>query len=260
MTSPATRAARHRAQVETEGGSVARAKQTNRAEARRRYRQATSDSDIDLEQELDAEDAPAGATARPAGRSDARTASSPTGRPSFFGSFRLAYHPARIREDLPLLPKLLLSRAFIIGLGLVLGGAAAFLAFPRMTGGSAAWDLLVVPTSALLPALAVGFFAPRASYLLGFIVGLVQAVIYALLLDTYVGIVREFGGTVTPEAVNNLRISGLISGPFYALLFAAGAAWYRRFLAISSPRRVAGTRGQTGRGARPAPPRRAAGR
>ena len=238
---------------------MARAKQTNRAEARRRYRQATSPTDSDLDQDLDAEDAPTASPARPAARAAARPAVTPTGRPSFFGSFRAAYHPAHVREDLALLPKLLRSRGFLLGLALVLGGAAVFLAFPRMTGGTAAWDLLVVPSSALLPHLAVGFFAPRASYMLGFIVGLVQAVVYAVLLDMYVGIIREFGGTVTPEVVNNLRISGLVSGPFYALLFAAAAAWYRRFLAISSPRRAPANRGQAGRGAK-APPRRGSGR
>jgi hypothetical protein len=238
---------------------VARAKQTNRAEARKRYRQATSPTDIDLEQD-DAEDQPAAGVARAASKPAQRPTQAPSGRPSFLGSFRAAYHPAHIVEDLRLLPKILPSRAMLAGILLVLGGAGAFLAFPKMSGGAAAWDLLVVPASALLPFLVVGFFAPRASYLLGFIVGLVQAGVYAILLPIWAQTYADLGFPVPAGFVDNARITGLSSGPFYGLLFASMAAWYRRFLALSSPRRVPAKGGQSGRGGKPAPSKRAASR
>ena len=235
---------------------MARAKHTDRAEARRRYRQSTHPIEGETDEASDASSIPATAAAKPAPR---RNDLPGTGRPSFTGAMRGAYHRANIREDLAHLPALLRGRAFLAGLALVLGGAAVYLAFPRMTGGTTAFELLVLPSSALMPALVTGFFARRASYLQGFLVGIVQAVTYVLLLPTYIGVLNEFGANITPEQVDGLRVSALTSGPFLSSIFASRAAWYRRFLALSSPRRAAGARPGQRPGSK-APARRPAGR
>lgn len=223
---------------------MARAKQTNRAEARRRYRQTTNLPMDDLEGVDEAATAPvaeARTVGQPAARSDARPATSSSGRPSFIGAFRAAYRPAHPREDLRHLPALLRSRAFLASVALVLLGALGQILFPRYTGSAFAWELLVLPGSALAPQLVAGFFAPRASYILGFIVGLLQGIVFTLFVTQFAA---RIGTALPPDQIGNLFVLSFVTGPISGTLFAAAAAWYRRFLALSSPRRAAGGRGQ----------------
>jgi hypothetical protein len=234
----------------TRGGSVARAKHTVRAEARRRYRQAANLPEDDTVAELD--DSSTKAAARPAApkpASQARPASAPTGRPSFLGAFRAAYRPAHLREDLRELPKLLTSRALLAGIGLVLAGAAAWIAFPNYTGSAFAWELLVYPGQALAPQLVAGFFAPRASYILGLIVGVVQGIVFA-------AYVMSGPTPVDADRVGALLTISFATGPFSGLLFASAAAWYRRFLSLSSRGRPQSGRQQGKAPVKPAPSRR----
>ena len=95
---------------------------------------------------------------------------------------RAAYHPVNLREDLRTLPSTLMSRAFLAAAALVIGGAVAVILFPNYTGTAFAYELLVLPGAALAPQLVAGFFAPRASYLLGLIIGLLRGLVYVLLL------------------------------------------------------------------------------
>jgi hypothetical protein len=157
----------------------------------------------------------------------------PNARPGFGAAFREAYRPAKVREDLALVPKLLTSRAFIAATLLVFAGAGLLIAFPGYDGSAFAFELLVWPGSAIAPQLVAGFFAPRASYLLGFGVGLIQGVIFTTMLTTFGD---RLGASVPAEQMSNLLFLGFVSGPFGGLLFAASAAWYRRFLALTSRR------------------------
>jgi hypothetical protein len=244
---------------------VARAKHTGRAEARRRYRQAVSQPDALASDELD-EAAPATTAKPPAAGpraaqprpTPARPAAAPSGRPGFLAAFRGAYHPAHFREDLTHVPKLLTSRALLAGIGLVLVGGVAAYAFPNYTGSAFAWELLVLPGSALAPQLVAGFFAPRASYILGFIVGLAQGLVFTLFLTQFAD---RLGTQLPADRVGSLLTLSFVTGPVSGLLFAAAAAWYRRFLALSSPRRgQAGGRPTGKAAAKPNAARRPAGR
>lgn len=233
---------------------MARAKHTVRAEARKRYRQAGSLPGDDAGTELDdADSKPAAPAPRPTAQ--ARSSATPSGRPGFLGAFRSAYHPAHLREDLRYLPKLLTSRALLGGLALVLVGLIAALAFPNYTGSAFAWELLVYPGQALAPQLVAGFFAPRASYLLGLIVGIVQGAVFTLFI---------LGGatTVPSDKLVALLTVSFVTGPISGTLFAAAAAWYRRFLSLSSPKRAAAARGSSGKQAaqKAAPSKRGGGR
>lgn len=218
---------------------MARAKQTARSEARRRYRQSTAPTFSDGEGELDQEDAADRRTARaaPARAADNRP---PSGRVGFASAFRLAYHPPNIREDIRTLPSTLRSRGFLAAVLMVIGGGVLWYAFPVYSGSITAWELLVLPGSALAPQLVAGFFAPRASYLLGFAVGLVQPVVYlvvnssARVQEAYIARGVSIPG-ITVEQVGLAFLNSLIMGA----LFAAMAAWYRRFLALSSQRAAA---------------------
>jgi len=217
---------------------VARAKQTARSEARRRYRQAAATA---ADPETAETQAPATASntakapARPNDRPKASASAGPA-RPGFMGAFRAAYHPANIREDLRHLPKVLTHWSFLLAVLMVIAGAAAKLILPGYTGTEAAWQLLSLPGSALAPQLVAGFFAPRASYLLGLIIGLEQGIVFTLLANT---VAAQLGTPIPSDQVGNLLILSFVTGPVSGTLFSAAAAWYRRFLALSSPRRQA---------------------
>lgn len=154
---------------------MARAKRTDRAEIRRRYRAQLA------AQEAAAEVEPADETPQPGSSGGARssratTESAPARPPGgIVYAFRAAFRPANIREDLAHLPVLLRSRAVLLPLVAIAATAIVFTA----TRGTelvstllAQYFLLPPPIGAIFIA---GFFAPRASYLAGAIVGLAAA-------------------------------------------------------------------------------------
>jgi hypothetical protein len=219
---------------------VARAKQTDRSEARRRYRQATSqDGAAEGFDELEADAPPADRGKPEPARSTRQT--QPSGRPGVMASFRAAYRPANLREDLGMLPKLLRHWAFLLPIGMIVVGAVVASTFWSFTGGQLAWQVLVFPGSGFgLPQLVAGFFAPRASYLLGFLVSLVQGIVATVFI---LQLSSRLGTPFPSDQVPGLLTQSFLAGPVSGTLFAAAAAWYRRFLALSSPRR-AGTAGK----------------
>jgi hypothetical protein len=230
---------------------VARAKQTDRAEARRRHRQTVAAQDVEAEEGavLDFGERKPGSGPKPAtGRQSATADRNPTGRTGFLDAFRLAYHPVHLREDLRALPQIFGSRAFLAAAALLLVGGAAWLLFPLRSGSAIAWELLVVPGSALAPQLVGGFFAPRASYLIGLVLGILQTVVFVLVTASppVVAAYEALQPGGAPDLSASQVSSALLSSAATGALFAAAAAWYRRFLALSSPKRAA---------ARPAPRR-----
>ena len=204
---------------------MARAKRTDRAEARRRSR-ALSAARPARDIEIDAGEA---AAARPAAAPAARSGAGPNGampRPSFSGSLRASFRPLDVRGDLRALPKLLLHRAFLAPA--VASGAAAILGMLASIGTIAPSQVIFifyqyfsgqVPIGALL---AAGFFAPRASWLIGAIIGVLSLAFQAPLFSS-----------LGPADVLSYAFSGATAGA----LFAAMAAWYRRFLGSMNPNR-----------------------
>ena len=236
---------------------MARAKQTARAEARRRARIANRPMDVETEA-IEGEvidDERVGAGSATAGRSEAG-ASGRTEIPrrpglrSVFGSFGQAYRRANVREDLVLLPKLLLARGFLAALGMVLLGFILAEAFPGYSGSSFAFQFLTFPP-ALAPIFVAGFFAPRASYLLGLLVGIFDALVYAVWLVT---VLPTLGAATAPSDVGLYVLTALFWSAVTGIVFGAGAAWYRRFLQLTSPKGKAQARGQQ-RGGRSQPAR-----
>ena len=213
---------------------MARAKQTDRAEARRRYRQATGDeAGIDgLEGE-----APVVEKGKSEPSRTVRPAQQGPARPGITSAFRAAYHPANIREDLSMLPKLLRHWSFFVPVAMIIVGAVVAYTFWNFSGGRLAYQILVLPGTGFgLPQLVAGFFAPRASYLLGFLVSIVQGIVGSIFL---VQIASVIGPPFPSDELPALLMQSFVYGPLTGTLFAAAAAWYRRFLALSSPRRAA---------------------
>jgi len=208
---------------------VARAKRTARAEARRRYRAEQGVVDVG--------DAPMSPAA------SARTdAAPPPGRISMAGAFRLAFRPLDIRGDIRDLPTVAMhSKALWVPIALTVAGAV----FYGAVRPEARTDLVAVialfmfqyfvATPAIGGAFIAGFFAPKASWLLGAIVGIVAAICYSvLILGGFVG------NAPTPETqalAQQVVVFSLLLSPVIAGLLASAAAWYRRFLQLSNPNR-----------------------
>jgi hypothetical protein len=222
------------------GVTVARAKRTRRAEARRRYRaeQGLPEETIESDDAQATHSAATSRATRPSG-----SGADQTGRLGIGTSFRLAFRPLDLRGDLQALPKLVTNKALWLPVLLTIGATGIFLAVRPQT--TAAGDIVTVLSVFMLqyfiqtPAIGgvfiAGFLAPRASWLLGIIVGLVSAVCYAgLILSGALGV-------GTTAEVNEVILAGFAISPLMGALFASAAAWYRRFLQLSSP-----NRGRTG--------------
>lgn len=211
---------------------MARAKRTQRAEARRRYRAATAtDPAID---DLEDEEPVAGASGvkgAPAGRPTPSSI-----RMGFVDAMKTSIHPIHIRADLAALPWIAVhSPALWAPLLITIASTVMVIV---TSGGSISQFLFAyfIQTPAIGGVFLAGFLAPRASWLLGVIVGFVSAACYAVLILVYPATIS---GTLPPttDQARDVVISAFILSPVIGGIFAAGAAWYRRFLALTNPNR-----------------------
>ncbi len=206
---------------------MARAKRTERAAARRRYRAAIESEPLEAEE--------ASETAAPR-----RTAPPP--RPGVEGvrsgigaALRASFHPLNVREDLAALPSLVRHRSLWLPILVTVVSTVAVI----VTQGK---DLVTpflfayfVQTPALGGVFLAGFLAPRASWLLGAIVGIVAAA-------GYVAVLAIVPGSISPTApgtakLEEIAFSAFLLSPIMGGVFAALAAWYRRFLTLTNPNR-----------------------
>lgn len=210
------------------GDTVARAKRTERAAARRRYRADTEPDAFETE-----EGAP-GSNATERAATPARPGAERV-RMGIVAALRASIHPFRPREDLAALPSLVTHKALWLPVLVTIASTVAVVA----TGGKDAVTAILfayfVQTPAIGGVFLAGFLAPRASWLLGAIVGLVAAI-------GYVAVVSLVPGALAPAApgaaaIESVAISAFLLSPVMGALFAAAAAWYRRFLTLTNPNR-----------------------
>ena len=222
---------------------MARAKRTVRTDARRRHR-AEAAARLAATGEAPMESAAGAAPSRP-----------PATRPGITTAFRAAFRPVDLRADLRLLPVLVRNRSFLIPSASAIAATVAFIA--SASGLAATEEVPDVGPVANIAYLAVqffvfpppaagaflsGFLAPRASWLVGLLVGIVAAACFAVMLESPVA--RLLIGTNDP---GGWIAQGFILAPVGASVFASAAAWYRRFLNLANPNR--GQRpGSSGRG------------
>jgi hypothetical protein len=155
-------------------------------------------------------------------RSGAGTTGGPE-RPSITGAFRSSFRPLDLRGDLRALPRLLMSKAFLVPA--VVSGVA-FILFAveqnQLTAFLYQYFSYQFPVAAVF---ATGFFAPRASWLLGGLVAILSTLFqFPLFIGTSPG----------------LLLAVLVQGAVYGSFFGAAAAWYRRFLNRANPNRMGG--------------------
>ena len=161
---------------------MARAKRTARAEARRRSRAAQSLDETEGAELSEATDEPA---PRRQSSSQAQKSTAQPARMGFMVAFRAAIHPIHVREDLASLPWIAThSKALWIPLLITVLSTVAIIA---TSGGDLSLFMFAyfIQTPAIGGVFIAGFLAPRASWLLGAIVGLVAAACYTLLLLSY---------------------------------------------------------------------------
>ncbi len=210
---------------------MARAKRTARAEARRRYRAATEPA-FDVEG-----DSPeASPAARPVRQPTAAKPDDGQKRVGIFDALRGSIHPVRVREDLASFPALATSRALLLPILLTVVSTIAVIVTSGKDAITPFLFTYFVQTPALGGVFLAGFLAPRASWLLGAIVGLIAAIGYVAILLVVPGAL----GPTPPGAstVQGVALYAFVLSPFMGAFFAAAAAWYRRFLRMSTPNRA----------------------
>ena len=177
---------------------MARAKRTDRADARRRYRGIQSEAGAMPDEGPESRESASNAAAEPpssARRSPSpsrlgaprtsdsdRSAMAPGQRPSFTAAFRSAARPWDLRSDVAYIPTLTLrTRAvWIPALATVASGVVFLASQPLGSNGLAnlAFQLFVLPPT-IAGSFVAGILAPRATYIAGGIAALAGALVFS---------------------------------------------------------------------------------
>jgi hypothetical protein len=150
---------------------------------------------------------------------------------------RGVFQAPRFREDLRLVPQIVAGRpALWIPPLLLIVGFVLTLVWAGLPQSIVGIVDLYLQFFFLMPPLftffLAGFLAPRASYLIGFLVALFAALLWAILVLGF-GFAYQLGvGTVVVAESERgvLALDYAIIGILYGTLAAAFAAWYRDFL------------------------------
>jgi hypothetical protein len=249
---------------------LARAKRTDRTEARRRSRAVQLAAGAEsTAPEPEAEVAPAPTRRRgtaPAAAQEPGQKFVPAARPGITSSLRAAWRPVHLREDVAGIPLLLMQPGII---GTMAAAAVVSVVFavaysPAISnvavGDSPALtkvvvdnqlpylllNLMVMPPPAA-GAFLVGYFAKRSAWLGGLLFGLFAALCFTILVLT------PAGRLLTGDNDRTVYVTqAWLLGPTGAVLFAAASAWYRRFLRIATPPRQQQQRGGSSKAAKAA--------
>lgn len=234
---------------------MARAKRTDRNEARRKYRaylQAQAEAEA-AANEPEEEPAPAprpslfgrrpspapkpAATARP--KSATATAAAATPTPgvgmNFFKAMGAAYRPVHYRDDLRYLPTMLTKTIGVwVGVGLaIIATVIVFVDSSRdILIGLASLCVGPMPLGAVMLA---GVLTVRGAWMAGLITGGVGGLCGGIIMLARPE--RWFDATLgpIPSGLDSLAIQSVMAGLAFGALFGAASAWYRRFLTLAMP-------------------------
>jgi uncharacterized membrane protein len=227
--------------VTVRGDTVARAKRIDRAEARRRYRQtlAAEGADTTAADDTTASD---DTSARPAKRAPtppkaSGATASPGARPSVTMALRMAAQPADIRADIAALPYLALhTKALWLPLVLTVASGIVFVVLGPQKNMVAvlAFQAFVVPPPMAASFLG-GILAPRASWLVGGIIGVAASVAFAAVALVYPDSSGVTGAVGEASQRQAAVFFGFVVSPGLGIAIGAFAGFYRRFLRFSNP-------------------------
>lgn len=223
---------------------MARAKRTDRAEARRRFRAAQtdegaepSDADESGDSGSPAQEAPAGTRVVRSGRPG--KAPSPLDmppiqvRPGLFGAVVSAFRPVDLRGDIRLLVPLVTQTKAVSIPALIVVVAAILSFIPSVrTPLFFAITLFIIYPPMAGPFLA-GILAPRAGWLAGLINGLVAGLGSAIVIFGLSAL--PGGATLTANDRLSYVFNFLTVWPLFGAFVGAFAAFYKRFLKFSNP-------------------------
>lgn len=222
---------------------MARAKSTERADARRRHRAATTVAEDAIDGDVPAVSAaarPRGArTPRPA---DPGAAPAPPARRGFVATLRTAAGPVDLRGDLRAFPSILLrSKAGWLPTIVIVGTAAAMMTpeFAANEFVALAGNVVLQPPPMIIAFLA-GMLAPRAAWLMGGLLSLLSGVAFVLVVAvTTEALITPLGFPyqVPADQKTAYAVNVLTTSPVFGIAIGAFAGFYRRFLYMSSPQR-----------------------
>ena len=224
---------------------MARAKRTERSEARRRYRAATAGVAAE-DDPLDTTEVPAAAVPRGSRErrpsSTAAPAPATPARAGFLGALRAAAGPVDIRGDLRALPSIVLrSRAAWVP-GLAVLATAVALMIPSLASNSLvvmAGNVVLQPPPMIISFLA-GMLAPRAGWLMGGLLGLFAGIASVIVFNADVSPTPlGFTYVMTTDLKVSIVVSALATSALFGVAVGAFAGFYRRFLNMSAPQRQA---------------------
>jgi hypothetical protein len=219
---------------------LARAKRTDRTEARRRSRAEQANLAGDG---VTVDEREAGTT----GAGTGRTGQPAVQRPSLTAALRGAFRPLDLSGDLRALPRLLRHWSFWGPAALTVATTVLYISSAQGRTSETASDtwwvvvnlafqMFVFPLPAPAgSAFIAGFGARRGSWLVGLLIGVLSAACFAIIVNS----VSASLTTATPAAadIQALALQGFLVAPIGSSLFAAAAAWYKRFLNLANPNR-----------------------
>ena len=154
--------------------------------------------------------------------------SAPAERPRLF-------RMPNVREDIKALPSIFMSRRLLwVPLLLLVVGLVATLVAPGLAPEAAGIAELYIQFFFVPPALftffIAGFVAPRASYLVGFIYGLIGGAMWSAVILFSGAQITTGTDAATAVEPGAAILQMMTIGALYGTLAAAFAAWYRDFL------------------------------
>ncbi len=225
---------------------MARAKHTDRAEARRRYRSAMAEA-TEVADSAPAAPAPnALSTAAIPREARARIApprtapSGPARRPGLMDSLRGAYGRVDVIADIKALPDVALHSKAIWVPGAAIIATGVVMQLMGSSGGPIGLLLasLVIQPPPMIVAFLAGMLAPRGAWLVGGLMSTLAAFVYVAVVWTGTSTnVTPLGWTYVPSADQKWAFASsvLLSAPVFGIAVGAFAGFYRRFLRMAAP-------------------------
>jgi len=222
---------------------VARAKRTDRAEARRQYRAYLQEKQETAAAEANDSDGAADvASSRPARSRDQRPQAviKPGGRLGIFAAAKAAYRTPHYLDDIRNVRSLVFHSKAVWPVLVVCVAAGAFSVFRISSGAgstdpvlTAVFQFLFYPVP-LVPPMIAGFLAPRSTWLAGLIAGFISTMTLVWVFAMTTITVPGYAGKFTTTDLLAITVQLLSTSLAFGLMMAALSGWYKRFLSLTS--------------------------
>lgn len=219
---------------------MARAKSTERAEARRRYRAYLAEQAEAEAAHVEEEPAPGPQTAAKASRAAPAPVVRPGQRIGIFSAFKQATRPVHYLDDLRYAPTLILKTNAIWPSALFSFAALAF-GLTRTDYKDPSIGVVLnfaLPMTPLVQPMLAGFLAPRATWLAGLISSVISGACFEFLFIWYfTGHLANAPADITISVSDYVPFTAqvILTGVAFGALLGAASGWYKRFLTLAAP-------------------------